>query len=124
MEVPRKYALSSESLEGIDTPTLELLRELHDLRDTKTALLKREEEIRDKLIENWEVPVNSIGKGSLDLKVCRINSRLGNRYVDMDKLIADLGEGAYEYIYRRSPVITITHIDPASIEIELGRRTG
>lgn len=121
------YEHPSEILKRIPTDTLKMLRELHDIRDSKTNLTAREKDLAAAIVELFSgdlppVPQNGEKGGGINIGVARITRRRGRETVDIAVLRDKLGDYAEEFITHYAPSTVISHLDPLAIENELIRR--
>jgi hypothetical protein len=96
---------------------------LHDLRDTKTNLEAREEEVKEEIIDfltaSGMVPGEGSEKRTRNLGVFRVWRKRGREYLKKEQLAAlrdRLGGEAEDYIERYNEAIVISHLDPVGIE--------
>ena len=119
------YDRRRRSTPGVELPEriLDLSLELHDLRDTKTNIEAREEEVKTELLELLDkeglVPAEDAEKRTRNLGVFRVWRKKGREYLKVEMLRAlrdRLGEEAEGYIDRYQEALCISHIDPVGIE--------
>lgn len=119
------YDRRRRSTPGIELPEriLDLSLELHDLRDTKTNIEAREEEVKTELLELLDkeglIPSEDAEKRTHNLGIFRVWRKRGREYLTVAGLRAlrdRLGEEAEEYIDRYKEAICISHLDPVGIE--------
>jgi len=114
----------------VPTDVLELLKRLHDIRDSKTNLIAEEKEINEAIIAHYETqltPPDAVGEDAIkgrgiNIGVGRITRRRGRETVDIPLLRDKLGEDAEEFITHYKGSTVISHLDPYAIEKELANR--